>query len=195
MKLLRLKITDPAGFRSLPSGFEHHFRTDWSLQDEQTKDDGFAPFVCAGPNGSGKSNLLEALAAIFFQLEVQRVRRSFLPEALDELKDLGAPRGFELEYLIYLPFQSLPDAMRYAQVRVVKTPGSSPRLYWLNPEQFGERAEGLGDGGLCAEQHREFLLPEFVLGYSSGENEILSLPFFKTRFVQFDEYWNHLRTH
>lgn len=195
MKLLRLKITDPDGFRSLPGGFEHHFRTEWSLQDELAKDDGFAPFVCAGPNGSGKSNLLEALAAIFFQLEVQRVRRSFLPEALDELKDLGAPRAFELEYLIYLPLQSRPDAMRYAQVQVVKTPDSSPRLYWLNPEPFGDRAEGLGDGGLCAEQHREFLLPEFVLGYSSGENEILSLPFFKTRFVQFDEYWNSLRTH
>ena len=34
MKLLRLKITDPAGFRSLPSGFEHHFRTEWGLQEE-----------------------------------------------------------------------------------------------------------------------------------------------------------------
>lgn len=194
MKLLRLKITDPAGFRSLSSGFEHYFRTEWSLQDELGKDDGFAPFVCAGRNGSGKSNLLEALAAIFFQLEVQRVRRSFLPEALDQLQDHGAPRGFELEYLIYLPFQSLPDAMRYAYVRVLKTPDSSPRLYWLNSELFDDRADGLGEDGVCAEQHREFLLPEFVLGYSSGENEILSLPFFKTRFVQFDEYWDRLRT-
>ena len=32
------------------------------------------------------------------------------------------------------------------------------------------------------------LLPDYILGYSSGENEILSLPFFKMRFVQFDEY-------
>ena len=80
MKLLRLKITDPAGFRSLPCGFEHHFRTEWSLQEELAQPEGFAPFVCAGPNGSGKSNLLEALAAIFFQLEVQRVRRNFLPD-------------------------------------------------------------------------------------------------------------------
>ena len=39
---------------------------------------------------------------------------------------------------------------------------------------------------------RDILLPQFVLGYSSGENEILSLPFFKMRFVQFDEYWNAL---
>lgn len=66
MKLLRLKITDLKGFRSLQAGFEHHFRTPWELQDEH----GFGPFVCAGPNGSGKSNLLEVLAAIFFQLEL-----------------------------------------------------------------------------------------------------------------------------
>ena len=76
MKLLRLKITDPAGFRSLPGGFEHYFRTDWSLQDEQEQPDSFAPFVCAGRNGSGKSNLLEVLAAIFYQLEIFRVRRA-----------------------------------------------------------------------------------------------------------------------
>src|SRR5690606_34683175 len=35
----------------------------------------------------------------------------------------------------------------------------------------------------------DLLAPEYVLGYSSRENEILSLPFFKMRFVQFDEYW------
>ena len=40
--------------------------------------------------------------------------------------------------------------------------------------------------------HADILLPQYVLGYSSGENEILSLPFFKMRFVQFDEYWNAL---
>jgi len=193
MKLLRLKITDPAGFRTLPCGFEHHFRTEWALQEALGQPEGFAPFICAGPNGSGKSNLLEALAAIFYQLEVQRVRRSYLPEALAELDDLGAPRAFELEYLIFLPFQSLEDALRYAHVRVLKEPEGSPRMFWLNPEGFGSRAERLGDGGLCGEQHREFLMPEFVLGYSSGENEILSLPFFKMRFVQFDEYWTSLR--
>ncbi|NUY03539.1 hypothetical protein [Paraburkholderia youngii] len=53
MKLLRLKINDPKGFRSLPAGFEHYFRTEWSLQEEAARpDEGFTPFVCAGPNGS-----------------------------------------------------------------------------------------------------------------------------------------------
>jgi len=189
MKLLRLKITDPDGFRSLPCGFEHDFRTEWSLQNERERGEGFAPFVCAGPNGSGKSNLLEALAAIFYQLDVQRVRRNFLPAVLIDTDDLGAPHGFELDYLIH----PTDDATEYAQVRVVKQPGISPRLYWDNAAAFGELAEGVTSDGECGEQQRDFLLPQFVLGYSSGENEVLSLPFFKMRFVAFDEYWTALR--
>src|SRR4030095_11455628 len=107
MKLLRLKITDPAGFRSLPCGFEHHFRTEWSLQDELAQPKGFAPFVCAGPNGSGKSNLLEALAAIFYHMECLYLEN--LPDSFryDEERNPngfqgsnGIPDGFELEYLI-----------------------------------------------------------------------------------------------
>lgn len=194
MKLLRLKITDPKGFRSLQAGFEHHFRTEWELEEEH----GFAPFVCAGPNGSGKSNLLEALAAIFFQLEVLRVRRSFLPDNFlyDEesnpegFKDgAGIPNGFELEYLI-----SVPDEFRasysplLAEVKIVKEPGESPKISWLNQADFEtDIPEKVSD------RERDFLLPQYVLGYSSGENEILSLPFFKMRFIQFDEYWNALK--
>jgi restriction system-associated AAA family ATPase len=193
MKLLRLKITDPAGFRSLRSGFEHHFRSEWSLQDELSKSEGFAPFVCAGPNGSGKSNLLEALAAIFFQLEVQRVRRSFLPDSLLSDETDGTPKGFELEYLIKLPLDVLLEKDRYAHVLVIKVPQASPQMRWLNPDNFSSLSKGVSTDGICSERERDFLLPEYVLGYSSGENEILSLPFFKMRFVQFDEYWNALK--
>ena len=188
MKLLRLKITDPAGFRSLPCGFEHHFRTEWSLQDELAQANDFAPFVCAGPNGSGKSNLLEALAAIFFQLEVLRVRRSFLPEALqDEALDVS-PITFELDYLIRVPTEyRSPDSPPWAKVRVWKNAGESVRFLWENQGAFDTDVYEAFKGG-----HADILLPQYVLGYSSGENEILSLPFFKMRFVQFDEYWNAL---
>lgn len=191
MKLLRLKITDPSGFRSLQPSFEHRFRSEWLLQDEKD----FAPFVCAGPNGSGKSNLLEALAAIFFQLEVLRVRRSFLPTSFlyDEDENPqgiqdgdGSPNAFELEYLINLPpelQQKVNEGL--AHVLVTKSPDSSPHIEWLNAEAFEVDPE-------VTERERDFLLPQYVLGYSSGENEILSLPFFKMRFIQFDEYWNAL---
>ncbi len=188
MKLLRLKITDPKGFRSLPCGFEHHFRTEWSLQDELAQANDFAPFVCAGPNGSGKSNLLEALAAIFFQLEVLRVRRSFLPEALqDEALDVS-PIAFELDYLIRVPAEyRSPDSPPWAKVGVWKNAGDSVRFLWENQGDFDTDVYEAFKGG-----HADILLPQYVLGYSSGENEILSLPFFKMRFVQFDEYWNAL---
>ncbi|CUI84427.1 restriction system-associated AAA family ATPase [Achromobacter xylosoxidans] len=188
MKLLRLKITDPKGFRSLPCGFEHHFRTEWSLQDELAQANDFAPFVCAGPNGSGKSNLLEALAAIFFQLEVLRVRRSFLPEALqDEVPDVS-PVAFELDYLIRVPAEyRSPDSPPWAKVGVWKKAGESVRFFWDNQGDFSTDVYEAFKGG-----HADILLPQYVLGYSSGENEILSLPFFKMRFVQFDEYWNAL---
>lgn len=188
MKLLRLKITDPTGFRSLPCGFEHYFRNDWTLQEELAAGVGFAPFVCAGPNGSGKSNLLEALAAIFFQLEILRVRRSFLPEVLQN-EDLDfSPTGFELDYLIRMP----PEYVRlggqeWAEILVRKHPGKSVGLDWRNQVDFDTNSYPTSAGGFIG-----FLLPRFILGYSSGENEILSLPFFKMRFVQFDEYWNAL---
>lgn len=188
MKLLRLKITDPKGFRSLPCGFEHHFRTEWSLQDELAQANDFAPFVCTGPNGSGKSNLLEALAAIFFQLEVLRVRRSFLPESLqDEAPDVS-PVAFELDYLIHVPAEyRKPDSPTWAKVGVWKSAGESVRFLWENQGEFSADVYEAFKGG-----HADILLPQYVLGYSSGENEILSLPFFKMRFVQFDEYWNAL---
>lgn len=188
MKLLRLKITDPAGFRSLPCGFEHHFRTEWGLQDELAQPIGFAPFVCAGPNGSGKSNLLEALAAIFFQLEVLRVRRSFLPEALqDEALDVS-PVAFELDYLIRPPAEyRSPGSPPWAKVGVWKNAGEPVRILWENQGEFSSEVYEAFKGG-----YADILLPQYVLGYSSGENEILSLPFFKMRFVQFDEHWNAL---
>jgi hypothetical protein len=50
MKLLRLKITDPKGFRSLQPGFEIFFRNE---RNRNAVND-FNPFVLAGPNGSGK---------------------------------------------------------------------------------------------------------------------------------------------
>lgn len=199
MKLLRLKITDEDGFRSLHSGFELHFRTERILHDEG---DEFAPFVCAGRNGSGKSNLLEALAAIFYQLELQRVRRTFLPEVfqydpVDNPQGIeegaGFPNAFELEYQIYLSIPTLAGMGRLANVRVEKIKNESPRMFWTNFQDFSHLSEGVGEDGLCGERHRHHLLPEFVVGYSSGENEILSLPFFKMRFIQFDEYWASLR--
>jgi restriction system-associated AAA family ATPase len=188
MKLLRLKITDTKGFRSLQPDFEHYFRTVWSLQEELANPVGFAPFVCAGPNGSGKSNLLEVLAAIFFQLEVLRVRRSFLPEELQNTSDKFTPEAFELDYLIRVPSEYISaDGPAWAKVGVWKNAGEPVRFLWENQGEFNADINETFKAG-----YADILLPQYVLGYSSGANEILSLPFFKMRFIQCDEYWNAL---
>lgn len=199
MRLLRLKINDPSGFRSLPFGFEYHFRTEYSLQQELALSKGFEPFVCAGPNGSGKSNMLEVLAAIFFQLEVQRVRRNFVPNIFQYDPDdnpngiqehEGYPNAYELEYLIKLPkeYRTFENS-EFAHVVVIKESDKSPQIHWKNKEEFLGEAFTLSR---LSDEERDLLLPQYILGYSSGENEILSLPFFKMRFIQFDEYWNAL---
>lgn len=192
MKLIRIKITDPKGFRSLQADFEHHFRKSYELEKELESDQGFSPFVCAGPNGSGKSNLLEVLGAIFFQLEILRVRRSYLPAnfVYDDVENPngykegdGTPNAFELEYLIKIPdsYHKL-ESKPLAQVKIIKTAQSAPQIIWKNKADFE----------VDENEERDLLLPDYIVGYSSGENEILSLPFFKMRFIQYDEYWNSL---
>jgi restriction system-associated AAA family ATPase len=192
MKLLRLKITDPAGFRSLQSGFEYSFRTPWQYEEEAQQQASFAPFICAGPNGSGKSNILEALASIFYHLEsmyLDNLPDSFRYDEETNIHgfrgDIATPNAFEIEYLIK-PKQSMTvkGFGDLAHVKVVKELNSSPKLFLLNHETY-EGESVLEAGRTLGRQ----LLPDYVLGYSSGENEILSLPFFKSRFVQFDEYW------
>jgi restriction system-associated AAA family ATPase len=195
MKLLRLKITDPDGFRSLPCGFEHHFRTELGLQNELAQANDFAPFVCAGPNGSGKSNLLEALAAIFYHMEciyLENLPDSFRydeehnPKGFRGSKSL--PKGFEIEYLTKpQDLFEVSDSGLKARVLIQKVPDESPKWWLLNDADSDRPIE------IKLERNDlRRLLPDFVLSYSSGENEILSLPFFKMRFVQFDEYWNAL---
>ncbi len=187
MKLISLKLND--GFRSLHSGFHVNFRSSWDLKSDNILNESFSPFICAGRNGSGKSNVLEAIAAIFYQMEVIRVRRNFLPDDFlyDEVsnpqgyKDNDAsPNAFEIEYLIEIAeVQRQKSDEIFAHVTITKQNNQSPVMYCN-----GEEVSYI---------QRHFLLPDFVLAYSSGENEILSLPFFKMCFIQFDEYWSSLK--
>ena len=188
MRLLRLKITDPKGFRSLQSGFEYLFRSEWDLQEEQ----GFAPFVCAGRNGSGKSNLLEVLAAIFYHMEcmyLENLPDSFRYEEQENpngfRSDKATPDGFEIEYLTQTP-TDLEIEDEQIQIQIVKQSNQAPEWFLWNRDR--EDWDELPTG----QELRRTLLPDYILGYSSGENEILSLPFFKMCFVQFDEYWQAL---
>lgn len=195
MKLLRIKISDSNGFRGLPKHFEYHFRNTAMIDNNRLD---FAPFICAGPNGSGKSNLLEALAAIFFHLDCKNL--SYLPELFryDPEKipkgyqqNKSIPNAFELEYL-GKPFPSFRSTGEFdlPHIKIIKKHNKAPLFYLLNADGYES------DLALDNIQIKELeLLPDYVVAYSSGENEILSLPFFKRRFIQFDWYLDSVRNH
>ena len=187
MKLLRLKINDLKGFRTLQQGFEVHFLRAWDYDEAEE----FNPYILAGPNGSGKSNILEALAAIFYHIEC--IYLNNLPEsfAYEEEENPGGfqaetanPDAFELEYFIPVP-ESLNDKNQEgnAHIKIEKKAKAKPQILWLNRNFFDDE----GATQLEPIEVKE-LLPKYIMGYSSGENEILSLPFFKMRFIHFDEY-------
>lgn len=190
MKLLRLKLN--TDFRSLHKGFEVHFLRDFDFDSKWE----FNPYCLAGRNGSGKSNIMEALAAIFYHIEC-----IYLDNRPDEFEadednpdgfksEVSDPDAYELEYLVHIPDQL--KLMKVAQhlnepgtvhVSVIKEVGKRPQFKILNSDLFFEKEPKQLERELVKE-----LLPEYIIGYSSGENEILSLPFFKMRFIHFDEY-------
>jgi restriction system-associated AAA family ATPase len=193
MKLLRLKIDEP--FRSLQPGFELEFM-------QQSNDDSptyapfpeLAPHILAGPNGSGKSNILEVLASIFFHLECMYL--DTLPDTFvfdEESNPTGfqsshsTPDAFEIEYRKRTQLIPLKNNDKYAHILIRKEKGKSPKWFISN----FKHQEGDTPFDMDRTIAREFL-PKYVLGYSSGENEILSLPFFKMRFINFDEYKSRL---
>jgi restriction system-associated AAA family ATPase len=190
MKLLRLKLNVP--FRSLAAGFEIDFLREWDYGHRFE----FHPYCLVGRNGSGKSNVLEALAAIFYHIEC--IYLDNLPSGFRFDPDVNpggfqaeksTPDAFELEY--FFPNDDLVPVNRshksedrpVAHIRITKTANNRPKVDWLNRADY----EATDQTELSRSEVKDFL-PKYVLGYSSGHNEILSLPFFKMRFIHFDEY-------
>jgi restriction system-associated AAA family ATPase len=189
MKLIRLKLNDK--FRSLQVGFEVNFLR----QLDFYKAEEFNPYVLAGLNGSGKSNILEVLAAIFYHIDC--IYLDTKPESFEVDDDDGNPIGFdakqslpgayELEYFIQVP--EINNSMRsagLAHISIIKLSAKQPSVRWLNRADFDEFD---GDAVELSRVEVKNFLPTYILGYSSGENEILSLPFFKMRFINYDEYF------
>ncbi|MEZ4805375.1 MAG: restriction system-associated AAA family ATPase [Bacteroidia bacterium] len=212
MKLLRLKLN--ADFRSLQAGFEVHFLSDF----DKAKMWDFMPYCLVGRNGSGKSNILEALAAIFYHIECIYLtnkpegfdddfhidgseRESLLIEDIKGLFDSTSskPNEFELEYRIPVKWKIVKKTFNEmegvkwddltAHIQIIKEEGKAPVIKCLNKELFDSESP---KQELTRLEVKE-ILPEYVVGYSSGENEILSLPFFKMRFIHYDEYEDALR--
>lgn len=190
MKLLKLKIENESGFRSLQKGFEINFHT---LGDTEAMEQ-FRPFCFAGLNGSGKSNVLEALANIFYHLEVCVAR--YLPDSIKDPKNFKrnecTPDAFTLEYLIPEKNSKPTDVKKFYKVKIIKKEAEEP-LMTIKEFPFDESVQEIAislsvNEGSDQSAPGKSYLPDQVIGYSSGENEILSLPFIKSRLIHLDEY-------
>lgn len=186
MKLLRLKINSTKGFRSLKKGFEIYFLRDFEYAQKEV----FNPYLLAGRNGSGKSNVLEALAEIFYHLDGIYIR--YKPDYFEKVFKPKKSRvnAYELEYVTYLSPEFFPEANleKVAHISIIKKSRTRPFIKIKNLDEVGEKYNEL------SQQQIKSLLPEYVVGYASGHNETLSIPFFKSRLLQYDEYLGSLES-
>lgn len=196
MKLLSLEIGQQ--FRSLHPGFkvEFHIINNNGLYSINQ----FHPFCFAGLNGSGKSNVLEALAAIFYHLEMCVAK--YRPDSCEKhfSRSKSTPDAFRLEYLIN------PDTLDSSnfsfetavKVTIIKVSDNEPEMYvqeksGVDISKDIARVSMMAPRGEIKRSVAKIYLPDLVVGYSSGENEILSLPFIKNRLVHFDEYKENVK--
>lgn len=188
MKLLKLKIENTKGFRSLQQGFEINFHT---LDDTEAMGN-FRPFCFAGLNGSGKSNVLEALANIFYHLEVCVAR--YIPDSIKDFRNFKrtecTPDAFTIEYLIGQHDRKSYTVCYFDKITISKKEGEEPQML-VQPFPFDDPSREVS---LIPPKQRDSAadgkkyLPSHIIAYSSGENEILSLPFIKSRLIHLDEY-------
>ncbi|RAK02314.1 restriction system-associated AAA family ATPase [Larkinella arboricola] len=159
MRLLRIHIISADTCGGLLDGLDLTLR---SHMDEQTN---FSPLCLIGANGTGKSQFLQVLAEMF-QLVFHAVVHQ------EERLEGNTSLLFEAEYLIKPRDNGLPVHVRIARQgqnrrRPVITIQKKVANSWMNCE-------------LDAAETQE-LLPRKVVGYTSGENETMSLPFLLSR--------------
>lgn len=127
---------------------------------------GLAPLCFVGRNGAGKSQLLQLIAEIF-----QAAWHQYAPT--EERESSNSESLFDIRYRVELEDGSS---------RVVKlVRGNHGRA--VGPIEMEVLCETEGEWQPIAADAPEFgaNLPALVIGYTSGDNETLSLPFFVSR--------------
>ena len=170
MKLIKVQILGE-NFRSLPSKKEYEFNVSQRKDRLSTK-------IFAGLNGSGKSNFLELIAEIFYFLE------RFHLETVSVTDKKAKNIGFEIEYI--LPLKELVNDIASfkfgdegCHVRIKKNPGENPEFSYC---KYGET------DFIRRDYDTHLLLPNKIIAYTSGQNELLSKPFFKMKYHYFNEF-------
>lgn len=161
MKLLKVRIISAKTCGGLLDGLNLQLRSPFSGYF------GFDPLCLIGPNGAGKSQFLQVLTEIF-----QSVFHRCIP---DEERVEGNPDLlFELEYLIHPEDEQLSVRVRISRKASGKNRPS------LVIERRDEDEYDWIECDLNAPSTRT-LLPQKIVGYTSGDNETLSLPFLLSR--------------
>src|SRR6266536_139232 len=155
MLLTRIKIIE-VPHRPLLNDLEIKF----SQEDDATLT---YPNILIGVNGSGKSQLLETIAEIFLYLD-----RLFRP--INRTIVNTSPLLFEIDYIL-----TIRNKKFFVFVKQNAKKGKSPEI-----EVIDENEEEIE---LSIDNFDEYL-PQKIIGYTSGDNETLSLPFTE----YYDEY-------
>ncbi|MEP1489739.1 MAG: restriction system-associated AAA family ATPase [Algibacter sp.] len=174
MKLKKLKLL--SSFRGLPSGYH----IDFLIEKENNLS--VHPICFIGLNGSGKSNILELISEIFYYLE------TYQRSSKKDIEKFNTPFGFEIEYYIpkltvyengfysgefagFATSDSIDDKLIVISKKVNELPEVKVDLDGKNIKLDNSNSTELFA-----------VLPRYVLGYSSGMNELLSNPFIKMDF-------------
>ncbi len=159
MKLLRVHVISAATCGGLLDGF------DLALRGANADSAKFDPLCLLGPNGAGKSQFLQVVAEIF-----QSIFCSIAP--LEERTEGNPDLQFEIEYLI-CPENATSDV--HVRVRKIAL-GRKKAVVEVHINLDGEWIERERTSDELLK-----LLPSKIVGYTSGGNETLSLPFFISR--------------
>jgi restriction system-associated AAA family ATPase len=166
MRLISVHIIKADTCGGLLDGLNLSFRNPESLQLP------FEPFCLIGPNGTGKSQLLQVLAEIFQSVFHATVRNEERLEGNPTLE-------FEVEYVI-----QPPRARSHIHIRIARKARSKNKAALVI--QRRDRQNNWVNCDLTA-PHTIALLPRKIVGYTSGDNETLSLPFLISRSGYADE--------
>jgi hypothetical protein len=122
-----------------------------------------APLCLIGPNGAGKSQLLQLIAEIFqvawHQYSGTEERLSSNNESLFEVRyRMSSPT--EPSRIVKLVRESSGRTVGPIQMEIMRDEDGEWQVIEIDSSSFGEN------------------LPSLIIGYTSGDNETLSLPFF-----------------
>lgn len=167
MKLLRVQIISAKTCGGLLDG------VDRSLRSPLSDCSSFDPLCLIGPNGAGKSQFLQMIAEIFQSVFYACIREE---ERIEGNPDLQ----FKIEYLIYPENDQIPVRVRISREAVDR---KRPPLIIQRRDE--DEYDWIDCDLNAPETHA--LLPQKIVGYTSGDNETLSLPFLVSRSGYADE--------